>query len=195
MIHPGWRHAATAVYFATVLAPVAAQQNPALPEPKNWTAAEDHRQMMEQLGIKALRPGPSGNEQDPNHANYDEAKANPFPTLPEVLRFKNGAKVTSARQWPRRRAKIVEDFEREVYGRIPTNVPTVTWTSSEVNRHARSWALPACSKAVNSARTPWARPFMAMPDTRRERGSPGIGMRSPVKKPTQVPQQSWQRTR
>ena len=128
MIHPGWRHAATAVYFATVLAPVAAQQNPALPEPKNWTAAEDHRQMMEQLGIKALRPGPSGNEQDPNHANYDEAKANPFPTLPEVLRFKNGAKVTSARQWPRRRAEIVEDFEREVYGRIPTNVPTVTWT-------------------------------------------------------------------
>ena len=25
---------------------------------KNWTAAEDHRNMMEQLGIKALRPGP-----------------------------------------------------------------------------------------------------------------------------------------
>ena len=55
-----------------------------LPAPKNWTAAEDHRQMMEQLGITALRPGPSGNEQDPNHANYDEAKANPFPKLPDV---------------------------------------------------------------------------------------------------------------
>src|SRR5690348_16760319 len=111
MIHPGWRHVATAVYFATTLslalASVSAQQNPALPEPKNWTAAEDHRQMMEQLGIKALRAGPSGNEQDPNHANYDEAKANPFPTLPEVLRFKNGAKVTSALQWPLRRAEIV----------------------------------------------------------------------------------------
>ena len=29
--------------------------------------------MMDQLGIKALRPGPSGNEKAPNHANYDES--------------------------------------------------------------------------------------------------------------------------
>ncbi len=41
--------------------------------------------MLDQLGIKALRPGPSGNESAPNHANYDEATANPFPNLPEVL--------------------------------------------------------------------------------------------------------------
>ena len=27
---------------------------------KNWTAAEDHQNMMDQLGIKALRPGPNG---------------------------------------------------------------------------------------------------------------------------------------
>ena len=100
------------------------------PAPKNWTTAEDHRQMMEQLGITALRPGPSGNEQDPNHANYDEALANPFPTLPEVLTFRNGQKVASAREWARRRAEIVEDFEREVYGRIPRNVPKVTWSVS-----------------------------------------------------------------
>ena len=46
-----------------------------LPEPKNWTAAQDHQQMMDQLGITSLRPGPSGNEQAPNHANYDEATA------------------------------------------------------------------------------------------------------------------------
>ena len=26
-----------------------------------WTAGDDHKQMMEQLGIRALRPGPSGN--------------------------------------------------------------------------------------------------------------------------------------
>jgi lysophospholipase L1-like esterase len=84
--------------------------------------------MMEQLRIQALRPGPSGNEQDPNHANYDEEKANPFPVLPEPLRFRSGQRVTSARQWPRRRAEIVEDFEREVYGRIPPNVPKVAWT-------------------------------------------------------------------
>lgn len=98
------------------------------PAPKNWTAQEDHRNMMEQLGIKALRPGPSGNDADPNHANYDESKANPFPNLPEVLRLKNGTKVTTRDQWTRRRAEIVADFEREVFGRIPKNVPNVEWT-------------------------------------------------------------------
>src|SRR5580658_6297802 len=40
---------------------------------KDWTASEDHQNMMDQLGIKALRPGPSGNETAANHANYDEA--------------------------------------------------------------------------------------------------------------------------
>ena len=53
----------------------------ALPQTPNWTAEQDHQNMMEQLGIKALRPGPSGNEAAPNHANYDESKANPFPGL------------------------------------------------------------------------------------------------------------------
>jgi hypothetical protein len=43
-----------------------------------WTAQQDHQDMKDQLGIKALRPGPSGNESAPNHANYDEALANPY---------------------------------------------------------------------------------------------------------------------
>ena len=97
-------------------------------EPKAWTAQDDHKNMMEQLGITALRPGPSGNEADANHANYDESKANPFPKLPDVLTLKNGTKVTTAAQWAQRRAEIVEDFDREVFGRIPKNVPKVTWT-------------------------------------------------------------------
>src|SRR4051794_37339381 len=98
------------------------------PEPKSWTAAEDHQNMMEQLGIKSLRPGPSGNESAPNHANYDESAANPFPLLPEVLKLKNGKKVTSAKMWwDQRRPEIVEDFDREVYGRMPRNVPKVKW--------------------------------------------------------------------
>ncbi len=85
--------------------------------------------MMDQLGIKALRPGPSGNEKDPNHANVDEAKANPYGDLPDALTLKNGRKVTTPEQWrDLRRPEIVEDFEREVIGRIPRNVPKVTWT-------------------------------------------------------------------
>ena len=93
------------------------------------TAADDHRNMMEQLGIKALRPGPSGNESAPNHANYDESKANPFPNLPDALTLKSGAKVTTpAMWWNQRRPEIVEDFDREVLGRVPKNAPKVTWT-------------------------------------------------------------------
>jgi len=104
---------------------------PAATAPKTWTAAEDHQNMMAQLGIRTLRPGPSGNESAPNHANYDEAKANPFPNLPDVLTLKNGRKVTTRRDWAERRREIVEDFEREVFGRIPSNVPHVTWSVAE----------------------------------------------------------------
>jgi hypothetical protein len=95
----------------------------------NWTAADDHQNMMDQLGIKALRPGPSGTESAPNHANYDEATANPYPNLPEVLTLKNGKKVTTAKMWwDQRRPEIVEDFDREVLGRVPKNAPGVNWT-------------------------------------------------------------------
>ncbi|HEX8765394.1 MAG TPA: hypothetical protein VF740_09555, partial [Candidatus Acidoferrum sp.] len=110
-------------------APNSATSRSDLPEPKNWTNEEDHQNMMDQLGIKALRPGPSGNESAPTHANYDESKANPFPDLPDVLMLKNGKKVTTAETWwKQRRPEIVEDFEREVVGRVPKNVPTVTWS-------------------------------------------------------------------
>ena len=95
----------------------------------NWTADQDHQNMMDQLGIKTLRPGPSGNDNAPNHANFDESKANPFPDLPEVLTLENGRKVTTpVMWWDQRRPEIVEDFEREVVGRIPKIVPQVTWT-------------------------------------------------------------------
>jgi hypothetical protein len=106
-----------------------------LPEPKNWTAAEDHQNMMEQLGITALRPGPSGNEQAPNHANYDESTANPFPVLPDPLTLNDGRKVTTAAAWwNQRRPEIVELFEREVYGRVPARVPRVAWTVTDTTR-------------------------------------------------------------
>jgi hypothetical protein len=60
--------------------------------------------------------------------NYDEAKANPYPNLPEALVLKNGEKVTDAKTWwTKRRPEILEDFEREVYGRTPKNLPKVAW--------------------------------------------------------------------
>src|SRR5262245_46607507 len=92
----------------------------------NSTTAQDHQNMMEQLGIKALRPGPSGRAAAgaPNAANYDVAKANPYPDLPDPLVLKNGKKVKNAAMWSKqRRPEIVADFEREVIGRVPANVP------------------------------------------------------------------------
>jgi hypothetical protein len=98
--------------------------------PTNWTTAQDHRNMMEQLGITKLRPGRNGNPNATNNpANYDPEKANPFPNWPDVLTLKNGQKVTTAEQWwKQRRPEIVEDFEQEVIGRVPKEVPKVTWT-------------------------------------------------------------------
>ena len=99
-------------------------------EPLTWTAQQDHQNMMDQLGIKTLRPGPNGRAAagEPGAANYDPAKANPYPDLPDPLRTKDGRTVLTARQWWEvRRPEIVEDFERDVYGRVPKNVPAVSW--------------------------------------------------------------------
>jgi sialate O-acetylesterase len=94
-----------------------------------FNAGQDHQNMMDQLGIKSLRPGPSGNESARNHANYDESIANPYPDLPDLLTLKNGKKVTTpAIWWKQRRPEIAEDLEKEVYGRLPNKVPAVKWT-------------------------------------------------------------------
>src|SRR5690606_8253387 len=108
-----------------VLSSTAVAQN-TLPPPVTFTTAEDHKHMMEQLGITALRPGYNPN--GPNSPNYDPAKANPWPELPDVLTLNNGKKVkTPEAWWKNRRPEIIEDFEREVYGRVPDNVPDVRW--------------------------------------------------------------------
>jgi lysophospholipase L1-like esterase len=93
---------------------------------------EDHADMLRQLGITRLRPGPSGRAGDPNSANYDPARANPYPDWPDPLTSKDGRKATSAEVWwQKRRPEIVDDFEREVYGRVPADVPKVTWAVAE----------------------------------------------------------------
>ena len=100
-----------------------------------FTAQQDHGNMMQQLGIKKLRPGPSGNESAPNHANYDETTANPCPQLPDLLTTKDGKKVTTTDMWwKQRRPEILEELEREVYGRLPKNIPKVTWTVKVTDR-------------------------------------------------------------
>jgi hypothetical protein len=96
--------------------------------PVKMTAKEDHKRMMDLLKIKELRRGADGNPKSERAANTDESKATPYPDLPEPLVLKSGEKVTSAEAWwKKRRPEIVEDFDREVYGRVPKHTPKVKW--------------------------------------------------------------------
>ena len=103
--------------------------------PVVMTAREDHQRMMNLLGITSVRPGRNGMDPNaPNYANYDESKANPYPNLPDPLVLKNGKKVTTAEMWwNQRRPEIVEDFDREIYGRVPRDTPKVNWEITDTN--------------------------------------------------------------
>ena len=98
-------------------------------QPVELTAEQDHKRLMELLNISSLRPGANPNAPNsPNAPNYDESKANPYPELPDPLLLKNGKRVTTAKMWWQlRRPEIVEDFDREVYGRVPARLPKVSW--------------------------------------------------------------------
>lgn len=88
----------------------------------------DYRTMLAALNIRDTRPGPSGNPSAPNAANVDESKATTYTTLPDPLTLKNGRKVRTAKEWwQKRRPEIVEEFDRELYGRLPKNIPAVRW--------------------------------------------------------------------
>lgn len=99
------------------------------PPPVQLTAAADQRRLLDLLKISALRRGADGrNPNAPNAANYDEAKANPYPQLPDPLLSDKKKKITKAAQWWKlRRPEIVEHFDREIYGRMPKVTPAVRW--------------------------------------------------------------------
>ena len=99
------------------------------PNPNAAANAADHQNMMEQLGIKACVRGRAATSRRRTTPTTTRRSANPYPESPRRLTLKNGKKVTTADMWwKQRRPEIVEDFEREVLGRVPKNVPKVTWT-------------------------------------------------------------------
>ena len=68
-----------------------------LPPPLELTAEQDHKLMMDQLGITSIRQGANGRDPNAaNAANYDESKGNPYPELPDALKFDNGKPVRNA---------------------------------------------------------------------------------------------------
>ena len=115
-----------AVLLVAMLSAALQAQSPA-PPLVELTTQQDHRRMLDLLGIQSLRPGPSGNPKAPNAANADESKANPYPVLPDPLKFEDGTAVRTATDWKKRRAEIMDLFDREVYGRTPAATPKVTW--------------------------------------------------------------------
>jgi hypothetical protein len=104
--------------------------------PAQLTSEQDHQRTMDLLKISSLRQGADGNDpRAPNAVNYDESKANPYPKLPDPLVLRNGKRVRTAKMWwSERRPEIVEDFDREIYGRAPKNLPVVRWEVVSVTK-------------------------------------------------------------
>jgi hypothetical protein len=111
------------------------------------TAEQDHQRIMDLLHIHVLRSGPSGNPKSPNAANFDESKVPPY-RLPDPLRLNNGKEVKTAKEWwTQRRPEIVEDFDRDIYGRVPKNTPSVKWEVRSVARE-EDYGVPVITKTL-----------------------------------------------
>ncbi|HXR40283.1 MAG TPA: hypothetical protein VN776_14380, partial [Terracidiphilus sp.] len=100
------------------------------------TSEQDHQRTMDSLHITSLRKGADPNHLDaPNAVNYDDSKAGPSTALPDPLVMKDGTKVaTPAMWWRERRPEVMEEFNREVYGRVPPHTPKVKWQVTSLSR-------------------------------------------------------------
>ena len=116
--------------------------------PVQLTAEQDHQRTMDLLHIDSLRRGPDGDPNSPDAANFDESKVSPYPQPPDPLVLNNGTRVTSANMWWRqRRPQIVEAFDRDIYGRVPRQVPAVIWTVTSTS-HETNGAVPVVTRKL-----------------------------------------------
>ncbi|HPS02346.1 MAG TPA: acetylxylan esterase [Candidatus Sumerlaeota bacterium] len=120
------------------------------PPPVKLTAEQDHGRMLQLLGIEKIRPGADGWKKDaPNAANYDESKVDTHLQLPNPLVLKNGQAVTTPETWwKQRRPEIVEDFDREIYGRVPQNTPSVKWEGVSTEKKTEGGKAVVTKKLV-----------------------------------------------
>jgi hypothetical protein len=69
--------------------------------------------------------------------------------LPDALKLDNGKPVKTAQQWwKQRRPQIVELFDREVYGRQPSQVPGVSWAVAETKNNTIGGAAVVTRKLL-----------------------------------------------
>ncbi len=116
---------------AAAPAPAATQFHFPTPEERaalNAASAKERDRELKLLGITEMQPPATAYDiGKPGNANYDESKANPYPNLPALLVMNNGTKVKTAAQWAERRKEILAKFDEDVYGKLPTDIPPVTW--------------------------------------------------------------------
>ena len=95
------------------------------------TAADVHAAERARFGFGELRRGASGNANDPNAANADEAKVGVF-GLPPLFA---STQPPSPEQWGARRAELVRLLEDNWVGRIPEAVAQfrVVWSCPNVS--------------------------------------------------------------
>jgi hypothetical protein len=119
------------------------------PPPVQLTAEQDHQRLLDLLGIHVLRRGPDGDPKSPNSANFDESKVTQNLNLPDPLVLKDGTKVASPEMWwQRRRPEIVEEFDREVYGRVPVTIPAVNWETTSTTEESNGSVQVITKKLV-----------------------------------------------
>jgi hypothetical protein len=69
-------------------------------------------------------------------SNYDEAKVKPY-TLPDLLKLVDGTPVRDAATWfSKRRPEILKLYQTEIFGRVPSNAPKVTWEVADTDPKA-----------------------------------------------------------
>lgn len=118
------------------------------PPPVHLTAEQDHQRLLELLDISSLRQGPDGNPKSPDAANFEESKVSPNLKLPDPLVLKSGEKVSTAEVWwKKRRPEIVEDFDREIYGRVPKDTPKVKWEAMTITTEEKD-GVPVITKKL-----------------------------------------------
>lgn len=132
-----------------LVASLTAQQPPTpQQQDRQRLAQQDRQRIMDLLGIKSIPPG----AQSANPETYDESKADPFPALPHPLFMNDGRRVASVDMWwKQRRPEIVEDFEREVYGRTPKDTPRVRWDVTNTVKDARAITKTLVGHVDNSS--------------------------------------------
>jgi hypothetical protein len=119
------------------------QLSAAAAPPVQLTSEQDHNRILELLHITSLRRGPDGDPSSARAANFDESKVDPNLRLPDPLLLRSGKQVTTAEAWwKHRRPEIVAAFDTQIYGRVPKNVPPVSWqVASEVHEQVGEVAV------------------------------------------------------